>query len=95
MAYKVAVVGATGNVGREMLGVLAERKFPVSEVYAVASARTAGGEVSFGENDVLKFILGRFKRDELDELKKIFKTISEAIESIVTEGREIAMNKFN
>jgi len=54
MAYKVAVVGATGNVGREMLGVLAERKFPVSEVHAVASARTAGNEVSFGEDDVLK-----------------------------------------
>ncbi|HLI19548.1 MAG TPA: aspartate-semialdehyde dehydrogenase [Stellaceae bacterium] len=54
MAYKVAVVGATGNVGREMLSVLAERKFPVSEVHAVASARTAGNEVSFGEDDVLK-----------------------------------------
>jgi aspartate-semialdehyde dehydrogenase len=54
MAYKVAVVGATGNVGREMLGVLAERKFPVSEVHAVASARTAGTEVSFGEDDILK-----------------------------------------
>ncbi|HEY1504070.1 MAG TPA: aspartate-semialdehyde dehydrogenase [Stellaceae bacterium] len=54
MAYKVAVVGATGNVGREMLGVLAERNFPVSEIHAVASARTAGGEVSFGEKDVLK-----------------------------------------
>ena len=54
MAYKVAVVGATGNVGREMLNVLAERDFPVSEVHAVASARTAGNEVSFGEDHVLK-----------------------------------------
>jgi aspartate-semialdehyde dehydrogenase len=54
MAFKVAVVGATGNVGREMLGILAERNFPVSEVHAVASARTAGNEVSFGEDDVLK-----------------------------------------
>ncbi|HEY3918424.1 MAG TPA: aspartate-semialdehyde dehydrogenase [Stellaceae bacterium] len=54
MAFKVAVVGATGNVGREMLSVLAERKFPVSEVYAVASARTTGNEVSFGEDDILK-----------------------------------------
>jgi aspartate-semialdehyde dehydrogenase len=52
MAYKVAVVGATGNVGREMLNVLAERKFPVSEVHALASARTAGSEVSFGDNDL-------------------------------------------
>jgi aspartate-semialdehyde dehydrogenase len=54
MAFKVAVVGATGNVGREMLSVLAERAFPVSEVYALASARSAGSEVSFGEDDVLK-----------------------------------------
>ena len=54
MAFKVAVVGATGNVGREMLSVLAERKFPVSEVVAVASARSVGNEVSFGEDDILK-----------------------------------------
>jgi aspartate-semialdehyde dehydrogenase len=54
MAFKVAVVGASGNVGREILGVLAERKFPVSEVHAVASARTAGNEVSFGEDQILK-----------------------------------------
>jgi aspartate-semialdehyde dehydrogenase len=49
MAYRVAVVGATGAVGREMLKTLAERGFPVKEVAAVASGRTAGGEVSFGE----------------------------------------------
>ena len=54
MSYKVAVVGATGNVGREMLKVLAEREFPASEVVALASARSAGGEVSFGEDKVLK-----------------------------------------
>jgi aspartate-semialdehyde dehydrogenase len=54
MSYKVAVVGATGNVGREMLNILAERAFPISEVHAVASARSAGREISFGENDVLK-----------------------------------------
>ncbi|MEZ5844675.1 MAG: aspartate-semialdehyde dehydrogenase [Hyphomicrobiaceae bacterium] len=49
MGYKVAVVGATGNVGREMLNVLADRKFPADEVYAVASRRSLGTEVSFGE----------------------------------------------
>jgi len=54
MSYKVAIVGATGNVGREMLSTLAERKFPVSEVYAVASARSAGQQVSFGEDETLK-----------------------------------------
>lgn len=52
--YKVAVVGATGAVGREMLQVLAQRNFPVSEVVPLASGRSAGGEVSFGEDDVLK-----------------------------------------
>ena len=54
MTVNVAVVGATGNVGREMLSILAERKFPLGKIHAVASARTAGNEVSFGENDVLK-----------------------------------------
>ncbi len=52
MAYKVAVVGATGNVGREMLQTLDERKFPVSDVVALASARSKGLEVSFGDNDL-------------------------------------------
>lgn len=50
MSYKVAVVGATGNVGREMLNILSEREFPVSEVYAVASPRSAGREISFGDH---------------------------------------------
>jgi aspartate-semialdehyde dehydrogenase len=54
MAYKVAVVGATGNVGREMLRVLVERQFPFSEVVALASTRSVGTEVSFGDDDVLK-----------------------------------------
>ena len=51
---KVAVVGATGNVGREMLQTLAERNFPVDEVYALASSKSVGKEVSFGEKKVLK-----------------------------------------
>lgn len=49
MSYKVAVVGATGNVGREMLSVLAERQFPYSEVVALASSSSVGKEVSFGD----------------------------------------------
>jgi aspartate-semialdehyde dehydrogenase len=49
MSYKVAIVGATGNVGREMLNVLAERNFPISELYALASRRSVGTEVSFGD----------------------------------------------
>jgi aspartate-semialdehyde dehydrogenase len=54
MGYRVAVVGATGNVGREMLQILSERQFPVSEVVALASERSVGSEISFGEDDVLK-----------------------------------------
>ena len=54
MSYRVAVVGATGAVGREILKTLAQRNFPVSEVAALASGRSAGQEVSFGENKVLK-----------------------------------------
>jgi aspartate-semialdehyde dehydrogenase len=49
MSYKVAVAGATGNVGREMLDILAERRFPVSEVVPLASSRSIGTEVSFGD----------------------------------------------
>src|ERR1700751_3654004 len=49
MGYKVAVVGATGNVGREMLGILAERSFPADEVVALASRRSQGVEVSYGD----------------------------------------------
>jgi aspartate-semialdehyde dehydrogenase len=54
MGYRVAVVGATGNVGNEMLQILAERKFPVDEVVALASERSTGKEVSFGEDHTLK-----------------------------------------
>src|SRR6185503_645533 len=53
MGYRVAVVGATGAVGREMLKTLAERNFPADEVAAVASGRSTGQEVSFGEKKVL------------------------------------------
>ncbi len=53
MGFKVAVVGATGNVGREMLSILAERAFPADEVVALASARSLGTEVSYGDK-VLK-----------------------------------------
>lgn len=52
--FKVAVAGATGNVGREMLTTLAERKFPAREVVALASARSVGKQVSYGEDQILK-----------------------------------------
>ena len=49
MGYRVAVVGATGNVGKEMLNILAEREFPVDEIVALASRNSLGTEVSFGD----------------------------------------------
>ena len=53
MGYRVVVVGATGNVGREMLTVLAEREFPLDEIAAVASSRSTGDEIHFGDTDRL------------------------------------------
>ena len=54
MAFNIAIMGATGNVGRELLNTLAERNFPVKDVVALASNRSAGKEVSFGDKGVLK-----------------------------------------
>ena len=54
MGYRIAVAGATGNVGRELLSILAERQFPADEVVALASSRSIGVEVSYGENQTLK-----------------------------------------
>lgn len=60
MSYKVAVVGASGNVGRELLNILHERAFPVSDVVALASHRSAGGDVSFGDKDLKIQDLSKF-----------------------------------
>jgi len=49
MGYRVVVAGATGNVGREMLNILAEREFPADEIVALASSRSAGDVIDFGE----------------------------------------------
>ena len=64
--YKIAVVGATGNVGREMLGILAERKFPVSEVVALASTHSIGREVSFGDRILKCKALDHFDFSDVD-----------------------------
>src|SRR6185503_20812819 len=66
MGYKVAVVGATGNVGREMLNVLAEREFPADEVYAIASRRSVGTEVSFGDRELKCHDLEQFDFSKVD-----------------------------
>ena len=66
MAYRVAVVGATGNVGREMLNILAERRFPVSEVIPLASSRSVGMELSFGDKRLKVQNLENFDFSKVD-----------------------------
>ncbi len=66
MGYKVAVVGATGNVGREMLNVLAEREFPADEVVAIASRRSMGVEISYGEKTLKVKALEQFDFSDVD-----------------------------
>src|SRR5215470_7883967 len=66
MGYKVAVVGATGNVGREMLEVLAERRFPADEVVALASRRSQGVEVSYGDATLKCKALDHFDFADVD-----------------------------
>jgi aspartate-semialdehyde dehydrogenase len=66
MGYRVAVVGATGNVGREMLKVLDERKFPADEVYAIASRRSLGLEVSYGDRTLKCRDLEQFDFSKVD-----------------------------
>jgi aspartate-semialdehyde dehydrogenase len=58
--FKVAVVGATGAVGEVMLAILAERDFPVGELVALASERSAGGTVKYGHRDVVVHDLATF-----------------------------------
>ncbi|MFO1143977.1 MAG: aspartate-semialdehyde dehydrogenase [Amaricoccus sp.] len=60
MGYRVAVVGATGNVGREMLNILAEREFPVDDIVALASRKSLGTEVSFGDRTLKTLDLDTF-----------------------------------
>ncbi|QFU15052.1 aspartate-semialdehyde dehydrogenase [Microvirga thermotolerans] len=66
MGYKVAVVGATGNVGREMLNILAERAFPADEVVALASRRSQGTEVSYGDRILKTKALDTFDFSDVD-----------------------------
>ena len=66
MGYKVAVVGATGNVGREMLSILAEREFPADEVVAIASRRSQGVECSFGDKTLKVKALEHFDFSDVD-----------------------------
>jgi aspartate-semialdehyde dehydrogenase len=75
--YDVAVVGATGAVGETMLSILAQRKFPVGEVYALASSRSEGKRVEFGDKTLVVQDLDKFdfssRYDEIHTLKEKIK----------------------
>jgi aspartate-semialdehyde dehydrogenase len=66
MGFKIAVVGATGNVGREMLSILAERAFPADEVVALASRRSQGSEVSYGDKTLKTKTLDTYDFSDVD-----------------------------
>ncbi|MBQ0822653.1 aspartate-semialdehyde dehydrogenase [Microvirga terrae] len=66
MGFKIAVVGATGNVGREMLSILAERAFPADEVVALASRRSQGSEVSYGDKTLKTKALDTYDFSDVD-----------------------------
>ena len=66
MGYKIAIVGATGNVGREVLEILSERQFPADEVFAIASRRSLGTEVSFGDKTLKCKDLEQFDFSQCD-----------------------------
>ena len=66
MGLRVAIVGATGNVGREMLDILDERKFPIDEVFALASSRSKGNAVQFGNKELTVEDLSEFDFSKAD-----------------------------
>jgi aspartate-semialdehyde dehydrogenase len=66
MALKVAIVGATGNVGREMLDILDERKFPADKVFALASSRSKGDAIQFGNKELIVEDLSEFDFSNAD-----------------------------
>ena len=66
MGFKVAIVGATGNVGREMLNILEERGFPADEVVALASRRSLNSEVSYGDKTLKTKVLDNYDFSDVD-----------------------------
>ena len=68
MGYKIAVVGATGNVGREMLNTLEERAFPADEVFALASSRSVGRELDYGDKEIKVVDAATFDSNEPDAI---------------------------
>ena len=88
--------GSGGHKGVEsIMRAVKTKKF--TRVRVGVSPETLGGKLKKpqGEDDVVKFILSKFKPAELDEMKKVFKKVAGALEAVVADGPQIAMNKFN
>jgi len=88
--------GSGGHKGVEsIMKTVKTKKF--TRVRVGVSPETAGGKLRKpqGEKEVVNFILSKFKAHELDELKKVFKKVSAALEAVVADGPQIAMNRFN
>ena len=87
MGYRVAVVGATGNVGREMMNILEELEFPVDEMFAIASRKSIGVEVNFGavKGGVLRTTREEHYLKHLDNSRKTFLRLVEKARSYPTK----------
>ena len=90
MGYKVALVGATGNVGREMLNILDERSFPADEVVALASRRSMGVEVSYGDRTLKCKALEHYDFSDVDSLR-----INRPGQWIASKGSESDGSRLN
>lgn len=88
--------GSGGHKGIESIAAAVKTKrFVRIRIGISREGKDGAAKKPKGEEDVEKFILGEFKADEMQQLKTVFKRVSEAIETIANEGREIGMNTFN
>ena len=60
MSFKISILGATGNVGREILSIIEERKFPIDELFLLASSKSEGKKLSFGKKEISALDLNKF-----------------------------------
>src|SRR3989344_1053802 len=88
--------GAGGHKGIDsIMRAVKTRRFVRIRIGISSATSTGVAKKPEGEKNVEKFILGEFKTNEMSELKSVFKRVSEALDTIITDGREIAMNRFN
>ena len=98
MGYKVVVAGATGNVGREMLNILAEREFPVDEIAALASRKSLGTEISFGDKTVKTKDLDTFDFTgwdialfaDVSDDASVYAKVANSFRAPTIQGRDVA-----